>query len=102
MVIYEVNLQIDTKISNDFGSWLHEHLKEMLEMKGFLSADWYQVEPEPGAEPSTVAWTVQYRVNTRAHLNEYFEKSADRMRAEGLKRFGSRFSASRRILIPRT
>jgi hypothetical protein len=43
---------------------------------------------------------VHYRLRDAAALDAYLERHAARMRAEAIERFGARFSASRRVLVP--
>ena len=97
MVIYEVSLIIEPQIKEDFGPWLEEHMKEMLTFDGFETAalleDLSRETPSPNVE-----WTVQYRVRDEASLEQYFQENAGRMREDGLTRFGTAFSASRKIL----
>ncbi|MFT7580793.1 MAG: hypothetical protein ACI9MR_002467 [Myxococcota bacterium] len=105
MVIYEVNLAVDQAITRAFEKWLGTHIAEMVEIDGFFRARWYNRRPqdESGApEGGKTLWTVQYDVYTRADLDRYFANDAARMREDGVKRFGGGFSASRRILYPRS
>lgn len=96
-VIYEVNLEVEPAIRTTFGEWLQEHVEEMLELPGFLGASVECVE-RAGNEPA--AFCVRYRVKSRQALEEYFRKHAAAMREEGIRRFGKRFTATRRILRP--
>ena len=95
MVIYEVNLTVDAEIANEYSAWLRPHIKEILELDGFLSAEWFEVEAEDEAQ---VHWCIQYRVKDRTALETYFVEHAERLRGDGLERFGERFTAERRIL----
>ena len=95
MVIYEVNLTVDAEIADDYAAWLGPHIKEILEVDGFLSAEWFEVEADG---EDYVHWCVQYRVKDRTALETYFVEHADRLRGDGLERFGGRFTAERRIL----
>ncbi len=95
MTIYEVNLTVDAEVADDYAAWLGPHIKEILEIDGFLSAEWFDVESDDAAR---VRWCVQYRVASRTALETYFIEHAERMRGDGLKRFAGRFSAERRIL----
>lgn len=96
MVIYEVNLSIDKAIVDDFGKWLSGHIVEMLEFDGFVSADLLYVQQDDNLERAN--WCVQYHVRSEADLTDYFENHAKKMRNDGVARFNSHFSASRRIL----
>ena len=42
--------------------------------------------------------TVHYRVSDRKKLQDYFDVHAARLRGDGLKRFGGKMTASRRVL----
>lgn len=94
-VIYEVNLRIDPERAADFGAWLPDHVQEVVELPGFVSAEIAREETDDQDAP---AWSVRYRLVDREALERYLDKDAERMRADGLKRFGDRMQASRRIL----
>jgi antibiotic biosynthesis monooxygenase (ABM) superfamily enzyme len=94
MTIYEVNLTINPDIADDYAAWLVEHIRQILSIDGFLSAEWFRVEPSGEAKE----WTVQYRLRDRASLERYFAEHAPQMRADGVNRFGDGFSATRRIM----
>jgi len=94
-VTYEVALAPDPAILREFDLWLEGHVAEMLRLPGFDSASIHPAE-EPGTgRPERV---VRYRLESREALERYFREHAARMRADGLNRFGDRFSATRRIV----
>jgi len=100
MVIYEVNLFINKSIFDDYKKWLEEHITEMLMFQGFseakiLSESDFGVANDNNVESKL---TVQYVIQSRADLNDYFEKKASIMRKKGTDLFGDRFRAERRIL----
>ncbi len=100
MVIYEVNLAIDADVADAYAAWLAPHIDEVLAVPGFGSAEWWAVEAD-GEDRQRVRWCVQYRVESREALQDYFDEHAERLRGDGLARFGGRFDAARRILLPR-
>ncbi|MDF1678765.1 MAG: DUF4286 family protein [Legionellaceae bacterium] len=95
MVIYEVNLNIDNDIYPDFMMWLKKHVEEMLTFPGFMQAS--LLKPDEEATSTQEAFTVQYQLKRRADLQRYFTEFAPGMREEGIKRFGGKFSAKRRV-----
>ncbi|HMB93571.1 MAG TPA: DUF4286 family protein [Rhodothermales bacterium] len=97
MIIYEVNLFVDNEIAEEMAVWLRTHLREMLAFDGFVEARWYQLDPADGKQ----RWVCHYYVERMSQLQDYFDQHAAAMRAEGVKRFGSTFSANRRILYER-
>ena len=97
-VLYEVNLEVDTEIVEAFDAWLQEHVQEMLQLPGFVSASILRDEPSESGPGASVGRTCQYFLQDRPALDTYLEKHATRMRQAGIDRFGDRFRASRRIL----
>ncbi|HHG8504995.1 TPA: DUF4286 family protein [Legionella pneumophila] len=95
MVIYEVNLLIEEDVYNQFQSWLRAHAKEMLQFPGFLQA--HILKPENEDIQTLKKLTVQYQVDNKSSLTNYFNQFAAKMREEGLKHFRDKFSAERRI-----
>lgn len=95
MVVYEVNLLIDENIYNQFELWLKEHAREMLQFPGFINA--HILKPENEDTVSQKKLTVQYLIDNKSSLTNYFNQFAVKMREEGLKRFKDQFSAERRI-----
>jgi hypothetical protein len=100
MVVYEVNLFIDDDIYIQFELWLKEHAREMLQFPGFINAHILKPENEDTENEDTEnqkKLTVQYQLDNKSSLTNYFDQFAAKMRDEGLKRFKNKFSAERRI-----
>lgn len=95
MVVYEVNLSIDSDIYPQFQLWLKKHVAEMLQFPGFITASILKQEIEKSSEQEKV--TVQYHLENRDDLERYFVEFAPSMREEGIKLFNGKFSAERRI-----
>lgn len=98
VIEYEVSLEVDDAIADDYLSWLHGHIEAMLALPGFVGAELLRVhEPAPAGR---TAWCVRYRLCDAAALDAYLGRHAPAMRAEGRVRFGERFAATRRVLVP--
>lgn len=96
-VLYEVNIDLDAAIRTDYLAWLDAHVAEICALPGFLGAQVLEVtDPAPAAGRASLC--VQYRLTGPAALGRYLSDHAPRLRAEGAERFGSRFTASRRVL----
>ena len=95
-VVYEVNLDLERAIADEYRGWLRQHVAQMLALPGFISAQVFDVL-EPAAE-GRIAYCVHYRLRDAAALADYLRHHAARMRQEGIARFGDRFRASRRVL----
>jgi len=97
-VIYEVSLEADAEIAGPFDTWLRDHIADMLVLPGFLSAE---ILSDEGTAPGRVSRVVQYRLRDQAALDEYLRVHAPRMQAQGLERFGNRYSTEERALAHR-
>ena len=95
MVIYEVNLVIDTNVYPEFQSWLKKHATEMLQFPGFIQASILKQEKDKISGKEEL--TVQYQLENRNALEGYFSEFAPKMREEGIRLFKDKFSADRRI-----
>lgn len=95
---YEVNLQIEESIRDSYLKWLRLHIQEMLQLPYFLNAVAYHCESTPLTPQGYFDVSVKYELKSRESLQHYFERDADRMRHDGIQRFGSRFKAQRRVL----
>jgi len=94
-VVYEVELEVDRDLVDPFDTWLRDHIADMLQLPGFLSAE---ILEEPASADARVRRVVQYRLIDQPALDTYLREHAARMRAPGVARFGDRFSARRRTL----
>ncbi|GAB3337926.1 DUF4286 family protein [Marilutibacter aestuarii] len=97
-VVYEVNLDVEAAIIEDYRAWLDAHVGDVCRLPGFIDADLYEVI-DPASEPGRVALCVQYRMRDAAAFQSYLAEHAPRMREEGEKRFGGRYAARRRVLV---
>ena len=100
-VIYEVNISVDANVFDEFMAWLQPHMKELLALDGFEKATLFErVATEEGAEKddSKKLLTCHYHVQSREHLQNYFDHHAARLRGDGMKRFEKHFQIERRIL----
>ncbi len=94
-LIYQVDLIVDGEVAAPFDLWLAEHIEEMLAVEGFISAE--VLADTEGVGEGVVRRSVQYRVRNREALDHYLTHDAERMRAEGQRRFGGYFKASRKV-----
>lgn len=92
-----MTLRVEAAIAGDCRAWLEHHLREMLALPGFLDARLSR-QDEPAAPAGEVVFCCHYRLRDAAALADYLRDHAARMRADGVARFGDRFSASRRVL----
>lgn len=97
-VIYEVEARLDPSIVAEFDAWLPGHVREVIACPGFAGAE---IQHPVGEDPAgEVLRRTQYRVESMAALERYFEQDAPRLRADGAARFGERAVFSRRLFTP--
>lgn len=97
MIVYEVNLDVDAGAFAEYRVWLDAHVGEMLALPGFVSAEIFECrEPAPGEGRRQLVLT--YRLTDAPTLERYLREDAPRLRADGIARFGGKFTATRRIL----
>lgn len=96
MIEYEVNLEIDPAIEADYLPWLLEHIEQMLALPDFIDAGLNRIL-EPIAH-DRIGYCVRYRLEDRQALDHYLDEHAARMRELGVRRFGDRVRAERRVL----
>lgn len=98
MVIYEVNLTIDNEIFNDYYQWLTKHIEIMLTYRGFIQAE----IAEEHIHENEKKMTVRYSLDSIVDLENYLNTHASEMREDGIKKFGDKCRASRRIFLEPT
>jgi hypothetical protein len=95
MVTYEVNIDLDPTIEPQYRKWLSDHIREILQLEGFIDATVFSRE----AEAERVGLTVHYRLRDQDAIQLYLENHAARFRKDARDRFEGKFTATRRILI---
>lgn len=99
MILYVVELEMDSVLRDEYLAWLDDHVREMLSLPGFTDAEiLVRTEPPPPAGRFVVS--AHYRLRDRAAFEAYLANHAARMRAAGLARFGEQVQASRQVLEP--
>jgi hypothetical protein len=97
-VVYEVDLEADAAIEAPFDTWLRDHIADVLQFPGFLSAE---VLADTASVPGKVRRTVHYRLSDQAALDDYLRDHAFHMHATGITRFGAQASERPRSMAQR-
>jgi len=100
VIVYEVSIEGDRDAADAYADWLRDHVAQILRIDGFVQAQRYERSDLP-AGTSRRSFVIVYRVRDQAALDAYFADHAVALRADGERRFGGRFSASRRVLHAR-
>lgn len=95
MLIYEVTVNVDPEVADEFLVWLQHHVDEMKALDPIDDAWLYRsVDEADGA----IVFVSRYAMADRASYQRYLDQFAASMRSDGQARFGGRFTASRRLL----
>jgi hypothetical protein len=93
MIIYNVTINIDESIHNEWLTWIKEHIPQVLATGKFTEAKLTKVLVEE--EMGGTTYSVQYRAKSRKDLDDYYQQDAERLRQDGLKRFADKMLAFR-------
>lgn len=94
MILYEVRIAIDQEFADEYRMWLDAHMREIVALPGFEFAEMLREEANAGR----AVFVCHYWLEGRDALELYLREHAPRLRADGIARFGDRFSAERRVL----
>ena len=93
MYIYNITINIDESVHNEWLSWIEDHIQDVLATGKFISAKLTQVLVEE--EMGGVTYSVQYTASSREDLDEYYKEDAPRLRNDGLQKFADKMLAFR-------
>ncbi len=99
MIVYEVNIQVQNESADDYRAWLGDHVRELLTLPGFLSAE-VLIAPTSLELPGVEEIVVLYRLESQHALMIYLADYAPAMRAKMQANFGGKFTIARRVLSP--
>ena len=93
MYIYNVTINIDDSVHDEWLIWMESHIPEVLNTGKFISAKFTEVlvEEEMGGK----TYSVQYTANSKEDVEAYYKEDADELRIEALKKFGDKMLAFR-------
>jgi hypothetical protein len=93
MIIYNVTINIDHSVHNQWLQWIeNKHINDVLATGLFNNARLVKVLVE---EDEGATYSVQYFSDSREKLNDYYKNHAPRLRQEGLQLFGDKMLAFR-------
>jgi len=93
MIIYNVTVNIDDSVHDDWLKWIKGHIPQVLGTGKFDKATLTKVlvEEEMGGQ----TYSIQYRSYSREALDAYYSQDAERLRTEGMKLFANKMLAFR-------
>ena len=94
MYIYNVTINIDESVHDEWYKWMREkHIPDMLSTGKFSKAKMSQllIKEEMGG----ITYSVQYTTDSLETLQEYYDENAAGLQEEGLRLFKDKFVAFR-------
>jgi hypothetical protein len=93
MIIYNVTINVDDSIHQEWLEWIKNHIPQVLATGKFIEAKLNKVLVEE--EMGGVTYSVQYRAKSREHLDTYYVDDAPKLKAEGVQKFADKMLAFR-------
>ncbi|MBE98854.1 DUF4286 family protein [Flavobacterium coralii] len=94
MIIYNVTLNIDDSIHEQWLAWMMDtHIPDVMETGKFLKAKMVKVLVVE--ETGGTTYSVQYFAENKEKLEAYYNEDAPRLREEGHRLFGDKMLAFR-------
>lgn len=93
MIIYNVTLNIENSIHDEWLEWIKLHIPKVLATGLFLKATFTKVLVEESIEGLT--YSIQYLAHSKEALDSYHKLHAADIQAEGLQKFGDKMLAFR-------
>ncbi len=94
MIFYNVTINIDESVHNQWMKWMQEtHIQDVLATGKFSGARMVKVLVAEDMGGTT--YSIQYTTDSKATLQRYYDEDAPRLREEGLKLFGDKMLAFR-------
>lgn len=93
MIIYNVTVNVDESIHQEWLNWIKLHIPKVLATGKFIDAKLTKVLIDE--EMGGTTYSVQYKAISREALESYYVHDAERLRNEGLIRFADKMLAFR-------
>ncbi len=93
MIIYNVTINVDQSIHDEWLIWIKAHIPQVLATGKFTDAKLTKVLVDE--ELGGTTYSVQYRAKSREDLDNYYKFDANKLRNEGLAKFADKMLAFR-------
>ena len=98
MILYNVTLNVDEAIKDEWLQWMKEiHLPEVMATGKFISYEMYKIQNHNAADTSN-NYSVQYKANSMADYEEYVNKFGPALKQKTVQKYGDKVLAFRTIL----
>ena len=93
MVIYNVTVNVDASIHQDWLIWIKEHIPQVLSTGKFNRATLTRVLVDDNSGAFT--YSIQYWAHSREALDDYYKDHAEGLRKAGAEKFADKMLAFR-------
>lgn len=93
MIIYNVTVNVEKSIHEEWLVWIKDHIKKVLSTNKFIEAKLSKVLVEDDFESST--YSIQYKANSREELEDYYRNYAKSLRQDSIDKFADKTVAFR-------
>jgi len=93
MIIYNVTINVDETIHQEWLVWIKQHIKQVLATELFLSAYLTKVLVDEALGGTT--YSVQFKAPSRVALETYYNEHAENLRLQAQNQFGDKILAFR-------
>ncbi|MBC3758190.1 DUF4286 family protein [Hyunsoonleella sp. SJ7] len=91
--IYNVTVNIDESIRDEWLTWIKEHIPQVLGTGKFEKATLTKVLVEE--DMGGITYSIQYQSYSREALDAYYREDAEKLRSDGMKKFADKMLAFR-------
>lgn len=93
MIIYNVTVNIEESIHDEWLEWIKNHIPQVLATGKFIDARLTKVLVEE--EMGGATYAIQYKAKSREALESYYQNDAADLKQEGLIKFADKMLAFR-------
>jgi len=98
MILYNVTVNIDTDVEQDWIAWMKEsHIPEVMNTGYFTSYRMMKMLSE-GQDDTGKTYAIQYMAETLGHLETYLNTVAPKIQKKSIIRYGTKLAAFRTVL----
>jgi hypothetical protein len=95
MIVYNVSIQIDEDVKEDWLKWMKEkHIPDVMKTGVFIHFNFLKILNEDTKN----TYAIQYFCKDIGHLNTYFDEFASGLQEEHSLRYNNKFVAFRTIM----
>lgn len=98
MILYNVTVNIDTDVEQDWIGWMKEiHIPEVMETGFFTDYRMMRMLSE-GSDDTGATYAIQYMAETLGHLETYLNTVAPQIQKKSIIKYGTKMAAFRTVL----